>query len=31
MIALRDTIDRLAGTDLPVLVLGPSGTGKEEK
>ncbi|MDP7275330.1 MAG: sigma-54-dependent Fis family transcriptional regulator [Planctomycetaceae bacterium] len=27
--ALRDTIDRLAGTDLPVLVLGPSGTGKE--
>ena len=29
IIALRDTVDRLAGTDLPVLVLGPSGTGKE--
>ena len=29
IVALRDTIDRLAGTDLPVLVLGPSGTGKE--
>jgi len=29
IIALRDTVDRLAGTDLPVLVLGSSGTGKE--
>ena len=29
IIALRDTVDRLAGTDLPVLVLGASGTGKE--
>jgi len=29
IIALRDTVDRLANTDLPVLVLGPSGTGKE--
>lgn len=27
--ALRDTVRRLAGTDLPVLVLGESGTGKE--
>jgi len=27
--ALRDTIGRLASTDLPVLVLGESGTGKE--
>ena len=27
--ALRDTVNRLAGTDLPVLVLGASGTGKE--
>ncbi|MBL8814031.1 MAG: sigma-54-dependent Fis family transcriptional regulator [Planctomycetaceae bacterium] len=27
--ALRDTIKRLASTDLPVLVLGESGTGKE--
>ena len=27
--ALRDTISRLASTDLPVLVLGESGTGKE--
>jgi len=27
--ALRDTIHRLASTDLPVLVLGESGTGKE--
>ena len=27
--ALRDTIRRLASTDLPVLVLGESGTGKE--
>ena len=29
ILALRDTVDRLANTDLPVLVLGPSGTGKE--
>ncbi|MFN9233695.1 MAG: sigma-54 interaction domain-containing protein, partial [Planctomyces sp.] len=29
MSALRDTIRRLASTDLPVLVLGESGTGKE--
>ena len=29
IIALRDTITRLASTDLPVLVLGVSGTGKE--
>ncbi|MEZ6126484.1 MAG: sigma-54-dependent Fis family transcriptional regulator [Planctomycetaceae bacterium] len=27
--ALRDTVGRLALTDLPVLVLGESGTGKE--
>lgn len=27
--ALRDTVGRLASTDLPVLVLGESGTGKE--
>ena len=27
--ALRDTVTRLASTDLPVLVLGESGTGKE--
>ncbi len=27
--ALRDTVRRLANTDLPVLVLGESGTGKE--
>ena len=27
--ALRDTVKRLASTDLPVLVLGESGTGKE--
>ncbi len=27
--ALRDTVRRLASTDLPVLVLGESGTGKE--
>ncbi len=27
--ALRDTIRRLAATDLPVLILGESGTGKE--
>ncbi|MFK7820347.1 MAG: sigma 54-interacting transcriptional regulator [Planctomycetaceae bacterium] len=29
MVALRDTISRLAMTDLPVLILGESGTGKE--
>ena len=29
MVALRDTIARLAMTDLPVLILGESGTGKE--
>jgi len=29
IVALRDTIGRLAATDLPVLILGPSGTGKE--
>ncbi len=29
MSALRDTVRRLASTDLPVLVLGESGTGKE--
>ena len=27
--AMRDTISRLASTDLPVLILGESGTGKE--
>lgn len=29
IVALRDTVSRLASTDLPVLVLGESGTGKE--
>jgi len=29
MEALKDTVNRLAGTDLPVLILGESGTGKE--
>jgi Nif-specific regulatory protein len=29
IVALRSTVDRLAATDLPVLLLGPSGTGKE--
>lgn len=29
IVALRDTISRLASTDLPVLILGESGTGKE--
>ena len=29
MAAIRDTIGRLASTDLPVLVLGESGSGKE--
>jgi Nif-specific regulatory protein len=29
IVALRDTIARLASTDLPVLILGESGTGKE--
>ena len=29
MTAIRDTIARLAATDLPVLVLGESGSGKE--
>ncbi len=29
IVALRDTIGRLAPTDLPVLILGESGTGKE--
>ena len=27
--AMRDTVARLAATDLPVLILGESGTGKE--
>jgi len=29
IVALRETIKRLAATDLPVLILGESGTGKE--
>ena len=29
IVALRETIRRLAATDLPVLILGESGTGKE--
>jgi Nif-specific regulatory protein len=29
IVALRETLKRLAATDLPVLVLGESGTGKE--
>lgn len=29
MIRVRETIERLATTDLPVLILGESGTGKE--
>ena len=29
MEALKDTVNRLAGTDLPVLIWGESGTGKE--